>query len=168
MKYAIASLLWAGLATALLAPGPAQAQSQTCTLKLTAQLVDKNLNLKPVPKLKLSAREPDTTRAHHFVTGFDGNVEIQLPCGTYQIATETATEFEGKQYGWDIKVTLAPDVASKIELSNDNATSTPVVPEAPIKNSRLKKPASACLPVQVFTKSSSVEAPKSDRYASLT
>jgi S1-C subfamily serine protease len=130
MRYVLARTMKTALPGLLIAFGVADAQNPACTLKVTAQLVNKDLNLKPVPKLRISAREQNSTRGHHLATGFDGNLEIQLPCGIYQITTDSATEFEGKQYAWDVKATLAPDAPFKLELSNDNATSSPVRVEA--------------------------------------
>lgn len=108
---------------ALLSVGVAGARGEPCSLKVNAQLVDKNLNLKPVPKLKLSIREETATRASQASTGFDGTVDLNLACGTYLVRSDESIEFEGKQFKWDVKVTLAPGIASKLELSNDNAES---------------------------------------------
>lgn len=94
-----------------------------CSLKVNAQLVDKNLNLKPVPKLKLSVREVSSTRRTPLSTGFDGIAEISLACGTYNINSDEPIEFEGKQFRWDTKVTLTAGSAKLLELSNDNAQS---------------------------------------------
>lgn len=101
----------------------AEAQTEPCSLKVNAQLVDKSLNLKPVPKLRLSIREVTSTRAMQASTGFDGTAELNLACGTYLIRSDEPLDFEGKQFKWDLKVTLTPGVASKLELSNDNAES---------------------------------------------
>ena len=109
----------------------AQSQTQTCSLKLAAQLVDKNLNPKPVPKLKLSVRDVVATRPIYVSTGFDGNAEVSLSCGTYLIVSEAPIEFEGKQYKWDLKLTLTAGVSSKLELSNDNAQVNTVQTEQP-------------------------------------
>jgi S1-C subfamily serine protease len=108
------------LAAALVAQ-PASAQNGPCSLKLTAQIVDKNLNVKPVPKLKLSIRETTSTRGIPASTGFDGTTELKLTCGTYIVRSDDPLKFEDKQFKWDLKVTLTPTEATRIELSNDNA-----------------------------------------------
>ncbi len=110
-------------ATLLSALGLVEAQTEPCSLKVNAQLVDKNLNLKPVPKLKLSIREVTATRSLQASTGFDGTTELSLGCGTYLVRSDAPLEFEGKQFRWDVKVTLTPGTPAKLELSNDNAES---------------------------------------------
>jgi S1-C subfamily serine protease len=111
------------LAALLFTVGLTEAQTEPCSLKVNAQLVDKGLNLKPVPKLKLSFREVASTRRKQASTGFDGTAELNLACGTYLVSSDEPLEFEGKQFKWDLKVTLTSGVASKLELSNDNAES---------------------------------------------
>jgi len=105
----------------IFAVGLAGAQTEPCSLKVNAQVVDKSLNLKPVPKLKLSIRDVTSTRVIQASTGFDGTADLNLACGTYLIRSDEPLEFEGKQFKWDLKVTLTSGVASKLELSNDNA-----------------------------------------------
>jgi hypothetical protein len=94
-----------------------------------AQLVDKNLDLKPVPKLKLSMRDEVATRSTPFSTGFDGQVKAQLPCGSYALKTGEPIEFEGKRFSWDIKVKLVQGNPNDLELSVDNAATEKVVPQ---------------------------------------
>lgn len=99
-----------------------QISTESCALKVNAQLVDKNLNVKAVPKLKLIVREVSSTRNQNISTGFDGNVQMNLPCGTYSLASESPLDFEGRQFRWDLKVTLTAGApVPTLELSNDNA-----------------------------------------------
>lgn len=107
----------------IVAVGLAEAQTETCSLDLNAQLVDKDLNLKPVPKLKLSIRELNSTRAMQTSTGFDGKAELKVACGTYLIRSEEPIDFQGKRYSWDVKVVVASGVPAKLDLSSDNADS---------------------------------------------
>jgi hypothetical protein len=94
------------------------------SLKAVAQLVDRNLNLKPVSKLKLIIREVSSTRNQPVSTGFDGTAELNVPCGTYMVVSDGSTEFEGKRFRWELKVTLTAGVPYKLELSNDTPRST--------------------------------------------
>lgn len=114
----------------------ASAQTQQCSLKINAQLVDKGLNLKPVPKLKLSIREASSTRRTQLSTGFDGMTSTSLPCGKYLVNTEEPLEFEGKSFKWDLTVTLLPDHPEMLELSNDNALSNVVAAPAELPTGR--------------------------------
>jgi hypothetical protein len=101
------------LALAVLLPaGMVYAQTEPCSLKVIAQLVDKNLNLKPVPKLKLSARELASTRHLPLSTGFDGTVDINVPCGTYLLASDGPLDFDGKQF-------IIPDHREKRALGGE-------------------------------------------------
>jgi Trypsin-like peptidase domain len=92
-------------------------------VKIRAALFDRDLNLKPVPRLvialkpKLSA-PPLTTQ-----TSLEGTAELELPLGAYQLTTDKPAELFGKQYLWDLEITISkPDQV--IELSNDNAKVT--------------------------------------------
>jgi len=93
----------------------------TCTFHVLAQLVNKNLDLKPVPKLTFSMRPVDATRNRSLSTGFDGRFNGELPCGDYVLRTDQSIEFDGKKYSWDVKVSLVPGKISEVELSVDNA-----------------------------------------------
>src|ERR1700693_1943751 len=96
-------------------------ESSTCDVQVVAQLVNKNLDLKPVPKLKFFMREVAATRKTSLSTGFDGRFKGELPCGDYALTTGQPVEFDGKKYSWDIKVKLVPGQTKELELSVDNA-----------------------------------------------
>jgi hypothetical protein len=88
-------------------------------------LVDKDLNLKPVPKLVivLAPFEGPVGATVAGKTGFDGNGELQLAPGKYHLSTPEPIEFQGKKYSWEVDVTVsAPETT--VELSNDNAKAT--------------------------------------------
>jgi S1-C subfamily serine protease len=115
----------------LLVVGVAAAEAQTvpCDLQVVAQLVNKNLDLKAIPKLKLSMREEMATRSVPFNTGFDGRLQAQLPCGNYVLRTDDPVEFEGKKYTWDLKVKLVSGQTTEVDLSVDNASTEKVASE---------------------------------------
>jgi len=110
--------------------GIAFAQQPTCSISVTAQLVDKDLNLKPIPKFKLELRH-DNAAAQALVTGFDGKVSAPTACGTFHLASVAPITFGGHSYTWDVPVTLEPNVDFKIDLSIDNALVG--LPEHPIR-----------------------------------
>src|SRR5216683_2821823 len=100
----------------------AWSQTESAKLKVRAALVDKDLNLKPVPKLAfiVAPFEGPVGATVTGKTGFDGNGELQLAPGKYHLSTPEPIEFQGKKYSWEVDVALvAPE--STVELSNDNA-----------------------------------------------
>lgn len=100
------------------------AQMVSVKLKVRAILIDKDLNLKPVPKLTIILRNlADTSGAAPTTlkTGFDGIAVAELPPGHYEISTPEPVEFQGKRYAWKQEITLSPPEQT-VELSNDNAT----------------------------------------------
>jgi S1-C subfamily serine protease len=104
-----------------------QAQPERCSFSVFAQLVDKNLNLKTVPKLKFSLREVSATRKTALSTNFDGHAKGEVPCGTYKLTTDEPLEFDGRQYTWDLTFKVVNGEGNEIELSNDNATASAAV-----------------------------------------
>jgi S1-C subfamily serine protease len=105
----------------------AYGQEGSCSFQVVAQLVDKSLNLKPIPKLKVFMRELVATRSIAFSTDFDGRLQAQLPCGDYLLTTNDPIEFESKKYRWDFKVNLAIGNTNKFDLSVDNASIEKIV-----------------------------------------
>lgn len=92
-------------------------------IKIRAALFDRDLNLKPVPRLAITLKPTATGAPVTAQTTLDGVAELELPVGTYQLTTDKPAELFGKQYLWDleVKVTRADQL---IELSNDNAKVT--------------------------------------------
>jgi S1-C subfamily serine protease len=106
---------------------PVSAQEPTVHLKVQVVLIDKDLNLKPVPKFSFTLqRLPADSTAPPIAlkTGLDGHVETDLPAGRYQLLTSAPVEFQGKQYSWKLELTLTPPGQS-LDLSNDNAVILP-------------------------------------------
>jgi hypothetical protein len=107
-------------------------QTPAVKVKIHAVLVDKDLNLKPAPRLALTLRNLTDTSAAPLAarTGLDGIVELALVPGRYELSTPDPIEFQGKKYTWKIEVDVS-GAEQKIELSNDNAIVTAVTVEAP-------------------------------------
>jgi S1-C subfamily serine protease len=116
----------------------AYAQETTCAVHVLAQLINKNLDLKPVPKLMFFMREAAATRRKSFSTGFDGVFKGELPCGAYVLTTEQPVELDGKKYSWDIKVQLVPGQTNELDLSVDNASTKEAPPTAAVPSGRSK------------------------------
>lgn len=92
-------------------------------------LVDRDLNVKPVPKQVLLVQKlgadgaPDTSApAQELTTSFDGAATLALAPGSYRISAQKPVEFDGKSYQWAAKFQLAEGQDASVELSNDNAT----------------------------------------------
>lgn len=99
------------------------AQPQTAKLKIRAALVDRDLNVKPVPKLQLSLQPAAGGSPRSATTSFDGFTEVDLPLGQYRLTTTQPIEFQGKKYSWELNVTISAGNNS-LELSADNARIT--------------------------------------------
>ncbi len=97
----------------------AAAYAESGKLKIRVALVDKDLNVKPVPKLSftLKPRSGDSVNA---VTGFDGTVEVELAPGSYHLTNARPVEFQGNKYVWEMDITVKPG-PNQLELSSDNA-----------------------------------------------
>ncbi len=91
-------------------------------VKVRAALFDRDLNLKPVPRLAMTLHnlgkpgQPAIT----VQTNLDGVAEFDVPSGAYRLTTDKPVELVGKAYLWDMEVKLTKP-ENLLELSNDNA-----------------------------------------------
>jgi len=115
----------------------AVAAQSTSKVSVKVALVDRNLNVKPVPKQVLLVQKlgadgaPDTSApAQELTTSFDGAATLALAPGSYQLSAQKPVEFDGKSYQWATKFQITEGQDASVELSNDNATAT-VLPDAP-------------------------------------
>jgi hypothetical protein len=97
------------------------------SLKVRAALYDRDLNIKPVPRLavKLTLIAPTTGDATTVVTSLDGIVETEIAPGRYRVTTEKGAELFDKLYKWDLEAEFRKK-ENLLELSNDNAKIEPV------------------------------------------
>ncbi|MDX6269923.1 MAG: serine protease Do [Acidobacteriota bacterium] len=123
-------LLVAALAFAQGGAPVARAQGAS-KVSLKVALVDRELNVKPVPKQVLLVQKlgadgtPDASSpAQELTTAFDGTATLALPAGSYQVSAQKPVEFDGKSYEWSAKFQIAEGQDTAVELSNDNATVT--------------------------------------------
>jgi len=117
-------LLFLAVALCAIAQQPATARTPV-KIKIRAALFDRDLNLKPVPRLVIvlapkGSGSPVTTQ-----TTLDGNAEAEVIPGVYQLTTDKPAELFGKQYLWDLEVNVNK-ADQVVELSNDNAKVTDV------------------------------------------
>lgn len=106
----------------------ARVQSES-KLNVKMALVDRDLNVKPVPKQVLLVQKlgadgaPDAAApAQELTTTFEGTASLALAPGSYQISAQKPVEFDGKSYQWSAKFQIAAGQNASVELSNDNAT----------------------------------------------
>lgn len=119
------TLIAALLSSAL--PGMAQEAPGLVNLKIRAALYDRDLNIKPVPRLaiRLTPIAPSKGTASTVVTSLDGIVETTIAPGKYRVMTEKGAELFDKTYTWDVEAEFAKK-DNLLELSNDNAKIEPV------------------------------------------
>jgi len=94
---------------------------ENVTIKVA--VVDKNLNLKNVPKLALVVQKTDDAAfaERKISTSFEGAATLLLPAGKYTVRSETPLDFEGKNFAWQQSFAVEDGKNITVELSNDNA-----------------------------------------------
>src|SRR2546428_5279356 len=101
------------------------------TIVITAALVDRDMQVRPVP---LHALLLTGARAESFATrtAIDGKASLLVPPGTYTLTSVAPIEFQGQRYRWRLGLTVGPGGTSTVSLTNDNAivegAPTPVLP----------------------------------------
>ena len=116
---------------ALAFANPAPAEEPGGRLLLKVAVVDKDLNVKPVPQFAFLVTRADQPKAEstRIVTRFDGTATVSLPAGKYNLRSEEPLTFEGETFEWSIELALAEGEEKVLELSNKNAT----VPEPELR-----------------------------------
>jgi S1-C subfamily serine protease len=90
-------------------------------LNVRAALVDKELNVKPIPRLALRLyRTADPGSSTEIRTALDGTVSVELPPAAYRIESVRPLSYQGKAYSWRVDLVLSRD-DQRCELTNDNA-----------------------------------------------
>lgn len=103
--------------------GPLMSVGDQVTLTVKAMIIDRDLNVKPIPKFVFSLQRTDQDGngdAQTLTTKLDGTGEIHLPPARYRIVSAKPLDFEGKHYSWDMQFTVGAS-GTTLELSNDNA-----------------------------------------------
>jgi S1-C subfamily serine protease len=86
--------------------------------------VDKDLNVKPVPRFELRIyRIAEPGSPTDVRTALDGTAEAELPAGNYRVESVRPLAYQGKSYSWRVDVALSRNGQS-CELTNDNAIVT--------------------------------------------
>lgn len=95
---------------------------------ITAAIVLADMTVRPIPLLDLILVNASNELADsiHFHTGLDGKASQAVPSGRYRLLSTTPVAIEGKSYMWDVEVDLLTGNASRIELTNLNATTSSV------------------------------------------
>ena len=110
----------------------------TGNVTIKVALVDKDLNLKNVPKFSIVIRKAGDAGfgEKEIVTNFDGTVDVTLESGEYTAASKNPIVFENNSYTWQFAFSVAPGRNAAVELSSDNAQTTPFAAAAVTKPSR--------------------------------
>ncbi len=131
----------------------ASVQEPDESIQIRAILIDKDLTQKPLPHLTLQIASADNPAAPPSITrtALDGSASIQLKRGKYRISSLSGIEYRDKRFSWSFDFTVSgPNQI--IELSNDNATITPITaPVVPVPPPR--KPAELTLLFQKYQNS---------------
>ena len=123
MRRAVLLVLFLLCAVVVVFSQQSSVPSAPVKIKIRAALFDRDLNLKPVPRLVINLKPKLSGPPLTIQTSLDGVAELELPPGAYQLTTDKPAELFGKQYLWDLEVKVTkPD--QMIELSNDNAKVT--------------------------------------------
>ncbi len=106
-------------------PGPTPGTpAGSLRLLLRAALVDKELNVKPVPRFELRIyRIAEPGSPTDVRTALDGTAEVDLSAGNYRVESVRSLAYQGKSYSWRVDVSLSRNGQS-CELTNDNAIVT--------------------------------------------
>lgn len=101
---------------------PAYSQS-TGSIKFEVTVVDKELNVRPVPKFALVVRKPadpgfPETR---ITTSTDGAATISLPPGFYVVASADPLPFQNRVFRWELPFAVDPGGSKTVDLSSHNA-----------------------------------------------
>lgn len=94
--------------------------------KIRAALYDRDLNLKPVPRLLLKL-VPTAPGAQEITvqTTLDGIAETEVPAGSYSRVADKPVEMFDKTYPWEFEASFTKP-ENTLELSNDIAKMTPL------------------------------------------
>jgi S1-C subfamily serine protease len=116
--------------------GFAEAQT-TANVIFKVAVVDKNLNLKNVPKFPLVLRKTDDSAfvEQRISTSVEGAANAALPVGSYTVSSEKPLEFEEKSFVWEHNFKVEAGKDSIVELSNDNAKITNLTASVAASNS---------------------------------
>lgn len=133
MSSALPSRLLAFLCLCLTGFAIAEDQPASVTLLITVALVDSDLSVKPVPKHRLEITPEGGTsgEALSMTTSFGGEAQSTVAPGTYRIRSIAPVVFKGQSLVWDIPFTVQGPAPLTLELSNDNATITPLTSALP-------------------------------------
>lgn len=117
-----------------LVPGLVLAQTSkprpTGTLRVAIAVVGDNAEVKAIPLHALDATRIADSSHHALRTGLDGRMEAALPVGAYMLSSVSPVTVHGVQYRWAVAVQVSTGRPVDVELTNLNADTAQVAPEA--------------------------------------
>ncbi len=124
MNSAILSLLglfYSGSLLCQVRPPSQQASSQSALamVSIVAALVDRDMQVRPVPLH--SIRLAGTIDTIVLRTGIDGKAAATLRPGTYALSSVTSVQFQDLRYHWNLEIVVGVGQPLEVALSNDNA-----------------------------------------------
>jgi S1-C subfamily serine protease len=140
LSYGMVALCHAQTPAQTTYPRPTQTEAATpLRLILRVALIDKELNVKAVPRfaLRIYQVEQQPGSATEVRTTLDGTAEVNVSAGDYRVESVQPLAYQGKSYSWRVDVSLSRNGQS-CELTNDNAilTSAPETTVGPLDRSR--------------------------------
>jgi S1-C subfamily serine protease len=123
---AVASLTLPSKAWAQSRPTTAVTPGTSGTLTLRAAIVLPDYTVRPLPLVPIVAHRGDRTDSVATRTDLDGRAVLTLPPGVYNIAARTPQPIDGRVYDWSLSVIVRTSATQTLELTNANATGSPV------------------------------------------
>ncbi|HEY0006564.1 MAG TPA: trypsin-like peptidase domain-containing protein [Pyrinomonadaceae bacterium] len=129
------------IASCLLSGAGAALAQSSGKVSIKMALVDKDLNVRPIPKFTLTVQKLDangtidaSAQALSLVTGFDGVASASVAPGSYLVKSEKPLEFGGQAYAWSVNLKVEDGKDATLELSNDNADISLLAVAAPVSS----------------------------------
>ena len=139
---ALAIVVHTGIAPLSAQARPVPTPQKPGTVLITAALVDRDMQVRPVPLHALQLAGAGTN-GFATRTAIDGKATVVVPPGAYTIASVAPIEFQGQRYRWSLTLTVESGVTSSLALTNDNATVEQAVTPAPGVTDARMDPAAA-------------------------
>ena len=105
--------------------------AQVGTVNLRAAIVLQDYTVKPLPLLKVVARNADRADSVAAQTDLDGRTTLTLTVGVYTVRARTPQPVGGRMYEWAVKVVVRPQQSQSMDLTNSNASRSDSVATTP-------------------------------------
>jgi len=110
------------LASAIPFAGAQTPDTAQGSLVVRVVLVGGDLSLKPLPRQPFTIVPDAGGEAVETRTDFEGSFTLTLAPGSYRLRSQQPVTFEGMEYSWDVPFAIREGGPTRLDLSNDNAT----------------------------------------------